>query len=1189
MDTLPEIPGYNIKRMIGQGGMATVYLAEQVALHRLVALKIMSPALAADDTFTSRFLKEGATSANLFHPKIIKVFNSGVHDHHYYMAMEYLNGGTLKEKIGSGLPLKTALRILKDMADALRYAHSRDVVHRDIKSQNILLYEDGTPVLSDFGVAKALGSNTALTRTGIAVGSPGYMSPEQLRGEPIDGRTDIYALGILFYEMLTGELPYQATDQFAVAFKHIYDPIPTLPPKYAAFQPILNMTLAKAPEDRVPNADALLEQIAQAEDNYEASLSGETHTLPTGQYPSPTLRRVFKAAVAAIVVAAIGIGAWYYQQRRSALSEESQQLYSLAIEQRDAGNYRASLDAIAKALLIEPDAKSLITLHREVLSHLAEQQRGAALAQELLAKARQARQAGELQQSLDLVRQGLTHDAQSPELNALLQTLQTALEQRQEQFQALLDEAEQLRQQKNHPQSLAKLEEASALKPIGPELTRLKNLQEQIKTEQLIAQQAAQLEQQLQTITAEAQTLFEQNHWQASIDKINEGLALSPQSSDLIALKQQAEARLAEWQDQQEKDRLKQNQLAELLQKAQDAMDKGDLQTSLKLIEQGLHIDAQAAELLSLHATVQSAIQQRQENIAQLLQDARDLQSAGNYQQSLSKLDEALALKPSDPMLTQLRDAREQVESEQNAARHKAEIQQQLRDIKTQALALREQGQLLQSLATLNEGLAIRADEPELSALHQQVNEQYAQYEQAFVQARQAQQDGKLEQSLSFIEQGLAIVPNSNELLRMRDLTQAAIELRRQTIARLIQEAEQLREERDYRTSLSKIDQALGLNPTEPERANLQALRQQISAQQDKDSQLADLLADLLARARQTYQEAQYEQSLALIEQGLKLAPDHAELQRLQAEVKQAQLAKIEQDRIDQQATQTSAEAQQIQDLLALAEQQIEGNFLTTPEGNNALETYQKVFAIDPDNKQAKQGLIAIADGYLRLAQARKNRKNYRSSLRYIDLGLSIASEHSELLALRSEVSTLQEQQRQAEAERKEREWQAKLDAERKERERQAKLEAERKERNQQTDADRRQKERQAKLEAERKERERQAKLEAERKERERQAKLEAERKEREQQAKLEAEAEAASRPANNQKKASLNAQLSKLQNELATVQHQRNAKNCDYWESMYGLSDMTTRQKGCPRYNSQIDALKQEISQVKRQLASLN
>ncbi len=258
-----RIAGYRIERELGRGGMARVYLAHQESLRRPVALKIMSPALLDDPGFASRFLQEGATVARLMHPNIIKIYDSGIYEDTYYLAMEYLPGGSLRERIRQGLDPQQSVDILYAMADALSYAHRHDIVHRDIKPQNILHYEDGTPILTDFGIAKLLGNNTSLTASGYTLGTPSYMSPEQARGQPVDARADIYALGILFFEMLTGRVPYTAPDSVALAIKHITEPLPRLPAQFALYQPLLDDMLAKQPDERLPSAGAILDRLAE--------------------------------------------------------------------------------------------------------------------------------------------------------------------------------------------------------------------------------------------------------------------------------------------------------------------------------------------------------------------------------------------------------------------------------------------------------------------------------------------------------------------------------------------------------------------------------------------------------------------------------------------------------------------------------------------------------------------------------------------------------------------------------------------------------------------------------------------------------------------------------------------------------------------------------------------------------------
>ena len=226
----PKIPGYSISELIGEGGMAKVYLATQESLERTVALKILLPSMmAVDSTISERFLKEGRIVAQLNHPNIVTVYDIGKASSFYYMAMEYINGGTLKDRLENDISIQDPLDIIRQIAKALGYAHQHDVVHRDVKPANILFREDGSVVLSDFGIAKALTSHTNLTMPGVTAGTPHYMSPEQARGEPVDSRCDLYSLGVVFYEILTREKPFSADDPFATVMCHISTPIPKLP------------------------------------------------------------------------------------------------------------------------------------------------------------------------------------------------------------------------------------------------------------------------------------------------------------------------------------------------------------------------------------------------------------------------------------------------------------------------------------------------------------------------------------------------------------------------------------------------------------------------------------------------------------------------------------------------------------------------------------------------------------------------------------------------------------------------------------------------------------------------------------------------------------------------------------------------------------------------------------------------
>ena len=260
-----EIPGYRLLRQLGRGGMATVYLAVQESVDREVALKVMSPALLVDPTFGERFLREAKIAAHLHHRHVVGIHDVGRAGDYHYIAMEYLGAGPIRPKDGSSRPPAFALRVIREIAGALNYAHEKGFVHRDVKPDNILLRRDGSSVLTDFGIARALDAAPRVTRTGAIVGTPHYMSPEQARGQQIDGRSDLYGLGVVLYELLVGRVPYHADDSLAIGIMHITQPIPVLPRDLAALQPLIDRLLAKQPADRFQTGNEVVAAIARIE------------------------------------------------------------------------------------------------------------------------------------------------------------------------------------------------------------------------------------------------------------------------------------------------------------------------------------------------------------------------------------------------------------------------------------------------------------------------------------------------------------------------------------------------------------------------------------------------------------------------------------------------------------------------------------------------------------------------------------------------------------------------------------------------------------------------------------------------------------------------------------------------------------------------------------------------------------
>ncbi len=262
----PEIPGYTVIKRLGKGGMANIFLAEQTNFQRKVALKVMAPHLLSDPSFGERFLREARIVAQLSHPNFVPVYDVGRHGDYHYLSMEYLPGGDLKTLMREGLELAEAIRMVKEIASALNYAARRNFVHRDIKPENILLREDHTAVVCDFGIAKQTDSTTQMTRVGTVIGTPNYMSPEQAQAADLDGRSDLYSLGVIFFEMLTGSVPFQGDSAVSTGIMHVSSPIPRLPGDVAVFQGFIDKALAKRPEDRFQDGAEMIYALEDLEE-----------------------------------------------------------------------------------------------------------------------------------------------------------------------------------------------------------------------------------------------------------------------------------------------------------------------------------------------------------------------------------------------------------------------------------------------------------------------------------------------------------------------------------------------------------------------------------------------------------------------------------------------------------------------------------------------------------------------------------------------------------------------------------------------------------------------------------------------------------------------------------------------------------------------------------------------------------
>ena len=329
MDTIQ--PGqmlgpYRIISQVGRGGMATVYKAYQPSVDRYVAIKVLPSQLAESKEFTTRFQQEARIIAKLEHPHILPVFDYGESEGVSYFVMRYMDAGTLKEKMieGRPLPLHDIDRLFTQLAEALSYAHSRGIIHRDLKPANVLIDSHGNVFLTDFGIAKLLESaSPRLTQTDAIMGTPAYISPEQAQGHTVDQRSDIYSLGIILYEMVTGSVPFTAETPLAVLFKHISDPLP--PPSLVkpdiapVIEQVLLKALAKDPRDRFATAAEFVaaweralrdrESLQRPTDAATVVPVGAASGAQTQKKPAPATKSATKGGIPTIWIAGCLIGA----------------------------------------------------------------------------------------------------------------------------------------------------------------------------------------------------------------------------------------------------------------------------------------------------------------------------------------------------------------------------------------------------------------------------------------------------------------------------------------------------------------------------------------------------------------------------------------------------------------------------------------------------------------------------------------------------------------------------------------------------------------------------------------------------------------------------------------------------------------------------------------------------------------
>jgi eukaryotic-like serine/threonine-protein kinase len=309
---------YELQELVGSGGMSNVFRAYDRLLERSVAIKVLHDQFGRDDDYVERFRREARAVAQLAHPNIVTVIDRGEEDGRQFIVFEYVEGENLKALVSNGpLPVDEAVRLGSQVARALGFAHSRGLVHRDVKPQNVLLNEDGQAKVTDFGIARSLDVH-GVTQTGTVLGTSDYIAPEQARGQQVDQKTDVYSLGVVLFELLTGEVPYEGDNFVAVAMQHVNEPVPSVleqrPDVPVRLARAVQQAMAKNPEERPEMDDLVRELEACLGENGSQPEEGVTRIVRPPRVPRARRPRrsvpVFPILLAVLAAAFLAGGAY---------------------------------------------------------------------------------------------------------------------------------------------------------------------------------------------------------------------------------------------------------------------------------------------------------------------------------------------------------------------------------------------------------------------------------------------------------------------------------------------------------------------------------------------------------------------------------------------------------------------------------------------------------------------------------------------------------------------------------------------------------------------------------------------------------------------------------------------------------------------------------------------------------------
>ncbi|HSR51222.1 MAG TPA: protein kinase [Acidobacteriota bacterium] len=900
--TPEKIGRYIIEREVGSGGMGIVYEASDPVLKRRLAIKVMKPIYAANEDVRKRFLREAEAVAGLQHPNIVAIFDSGGgedEDQPPFMAMEYIEGHDLEQirkDESLGLPFERKLKVVAKVARGLEHAHSKNVIHRDIKPGNIRVGEDAVKIL-DFGVAR-LTTSSVMTQTGVFLGTFYYASPEHF-GKDVDGRSDLFSLGVILYELLTEERPFPGPDYTALINQICIENHPELgehlPGCDDDLVALVDKALAKKPEDRFQSGT----EMARAIESYLESLS-QRKSLLRGRLSdmADELHQLHND---------------FGHHALQTLSQDSDWMKTLAALRVDP-EHTVAYDASAASP--PEDYGELLAFcqdYRRRLDELNSRENELERLSQLFAASQQQFEQAEWKSCRQTVQQILDD---YPENAVALDRLELCEKRigEVERIESYLEEGQEALEQGRHQEALKRAADVLSLVPDHQEALKLRRQAEQ---QEALAQ-----------VFDDARQAIEQEDWQGALEKAQEGLEQAPENEQLKNFKQRALRGLEE-----------EKELTELLEKAQKRLDGGELEAAIETAQQGLQLRSDHAALIRLVERARRRVERRQ-RIESLLREARKAEKEQDFEKALSAAGQGLEIEPEHSDFQNI----------SQRCRQRIELRQETQRLTLEGRRHLEQGSPGEAAESFREALELTPEAEDLKQLLAQAEDEQsklAQRDQMLQNAKVQARKGQWEQSLKAARQGLEAAPDHPPLVEAAEKAQKAL-ARIQELSGMVSQAGRALQAENPKEALETVRQALD-GASESEAASLGAPFQELLEQARSLAQKAQREIDL-ERLRQPVEQARKALAEERFEEALQSAREAQDVDS-QSLSRDAQAKKLldEAQSIAKEAERL-IEQQRLDQLLLQASRALEDDRL-----EEARQAAQEILQARPDHDQAQE------------------------------------------------------------------------------------------------------------------------------------------------------------------------------------------------------------------------------------------